>query len=296
MCSLTWLCPNAWLSSTQGAETGGHGGLPNTVWQELEEDRTYKCICIYALLTPYCSVLQQDKGGCWQDYLFSRVKLSTNLPRSSKLLWPEKTDFAAGVLAWPGAVHRNDIDSQLSLCPQNTLRKQDHIYQNTPFLEHILKTHILRVKTQTCGFRHSHNIGYGSTATVQGRQWSLGTWLPHPHFPWGLCQPLERGHSLRFWVKQETLRTWWWNLLSRHHQLRSSILIEHRKKVEERVQVSSCPSLEWPRVPAISLGRLLEAVLRELHVLMTNGLNPLALQEFFSSFFIAQLHWYAQCP
>lgn len=119
MCFLTWLCPKAWLSSTQGAETGGHWGSPNTVWEELEKNIVYKCICISALFATYCNVLQQDKKGCWQDCSFDGILLSTHLPHFSKLLWPENTGSAVGSLPWPGAVYREShLGLQLSFYPK----------------------------------------------------------------------------------------------------------------------------------------------------------------------------------
>lgn len=57
-CVLTWLCPRAWLSSMQGAETGGHWGLPNTVWEELEK-KLYTSAFVFMLYLPltvmFCS-------------------------------------------------------------------------------------------------------------------------------------------------------------------------------------------------------------------------------------------------
>lgn len=75
--------------------------------------------CIYALFATYCNVLEQDKRGCWQDYSFDRVLLSTHLPRFSKLLWPENAGSAVGRLPWPGAVYREShLNLQFSFCPK----------------------------------------------------------------------------------------------------------------------------------------------------------------------------------
>lgn len=213
----------------------------------------YKCICIYALFATYCNVLQQDKKGCWQDYSFDGVLLSTHLPHFSKLLRPENTGSAVGRLPWPGAVYREShLNLQLSFCSK-TLHKQGGVSQNVSLLEHVFKAETLRVKT--CG---RHNIGYTFIRAFQGQQGSLGTGLPHLHACgasashskqislWALGQGADTGYS----------RT---GFLSHHHQLKSlsnaitlpvppagtaqSVrvhtgpdkrcpLVEHRKKVE----------------------------------------------------------------
>lgn len=154
------------------------------------------------------------------------------------------------------------------LLPQNTLHKQGCVYQYVSLLEHVLKAELLRVKT--CSFRHRHNIGHASASAFQGHQSSLGTWLPI-HTALEALPASQKRSVCGHWVKQQTLNTQEWDVLSHHYQLKSlsnpTTLpipapgtaqgvsghtgpdkrcppVEYRKNVELTGQVSSCPSLE----------------------------------------------------